>query len=297
MGVSQAQDIRATISDRVIAALESGTAPWHKAWSSSGGGLPRSLSTGKAYRGINVFLLALTDYTNPFWGTYKAIAEKGGQVRKGEHGTQIIFWKRFPKDVVNPETGQTEHKSFMVAKAFTVFNAEQADGLADKFYPAPLEGTENVQEHAEASQVAKEYFAREGAPSLSFGGDRAYYRSSVDHIQLPLAADFDSDEDFQDTRFHEMAHSTGHAKRCNRQGIDQIDQIGSEKSGKEELVAEMTAAMLMATCGIESTFDNSTAYLASWIKTIRGDNSLVVQAGAQAQRAMDLILGVTFEDE
>jgi antirestriction protein ArdC len=294
---NERSDVRAEIADRVIAALEAGAAPWHKSWSAIGGGLPRSMSTGKAYRGINVFLLALSEYSSPWWGTYKAITEKGGQVRKGEKSTSIILWKRFPKNVVNEETGRTETKSFMVLRTYNVFNAEQADGLADKYFPAPLEGAENVEEHPEASIVAKEYFGREGAPTLSYGGDRAYYNGGSDHIQLPDAADFEGDNEFQATRFHEMAHSTGHKSRCAREGVMTFEHFGSERYGKEELVAEMTAAMLMATCGIESTFDNSTAYLASWIKTIRGDNSLVVQAGAQAQRAMDNILGVTFEDE
>jgi antirestriction protein ArdC len=292
---TERQDIREEISNRVIKALEAGTAPWHKSWSSIGGGLPRSIGSGKAYRGINVFLLALSEYTSPWWGTYKAITEKGGQVRKGEKSTSIILWKRFPKNVVNEETGKLESKSFMMLRTFNVFNAEQADGLSEKYFPA--KGAESVEEHAEASIVAKEYFAREGAPSLSYGGDRAYYSPSADAIRLPNAADFEGDNEFQATRFHEMAHSTGHKSRCAREGVMVFDHFGSEKYGKEELVAEMTSAMLTGICGIETTFDNSASYLATWIKAIRGDSSLIVAAGAQAQRAVDLILGTVFEDE
>ncbi len=289
-------DIRTQVTDRVIAALEAGTAPWRKAWNVSGGGLPRSLSTGKAYRGMNVFLLAMAGYTSPFWGTYRAITENGGQVRKGERATQVILWKRFSKDAVNPDTGEREEKAFMVLRSYSVFNVEQADNLPEKFYPAKDAGSaEIVQEHAEASAIAKEYFGREGAPSLSYGGSKAYYRPSTDHVQIPNAIDFDSDEDFQDTRFHEMVHST--AKRTGRKTDGDFDHFGSAKYGKEELVAEMGAAMLMATCGIESTFDNSAAYLASWLKTIKGDNTLVISAGAAAQKAMDCILGTVFEDE
>jgi antirestriction protein ArdC len=286
--------IREIVTAQILASLEAGTAPWHKAWSS---GTPKNFQ-GRNYRGINVFILGMAPYTSPFWGTINhkgtgSITKAGGKVREGESPTTVIFWKRFVKTVENEESGKRESRAFFTLQYFRVFNAEQCDGLPAKFFPA---ASAAQAEHPEAAVVAKEYFERPGAPSVSYGGEKAYYSSQLDHIQVPLAGDFEDDAYFQHARFHEMAHSTGHKDRLNRKFGG---SFGTELYGKEELAAEMTATMLLAETGLKIHFDNNAAYIQNWISAIKGDdtNKLVLNAAAQAQKAADYILGTKFDSE
>lgn len=94
------------ITGRILALLDEGVIPWQAAW--TGGGFPVNLVSGKRYRGINVFILAGAGYTSKYWMTYKQVVEAGGTVRKGEKGTQIIFWKFFEKEEINRATGEVE---------------------------------------------------------------------------------------------------------------------------------------------------------------------------------------------
>src|SRR5580704_5117278 len=130
------------ITDRMTAALEAGTVPWHRPWHpESGGGLPVNLKSSKAYRGVNVWLLGLTaleaGYTSPWWGTIKQINERGGHVRKGEHPTLVVFWKRYTKRVTDPDTGDVTDKPSFVLTYYKVFNAQQTEGLPAKFQAPP----------------------------------------------------------------------------------------------------------------------------------------------------------------
>jgi len=150
-----------------------------------------------------------------------------------------------------------------------------------------------------AQKIHDEYLAREGAPAYKEIGARAFYTcDGSDKITVPPRELFTTEEEYHSTRFHEETHSTGAESRCNRPGVNTFDHFGSQKYSKEELVAEMGAAMLMAIAGIESkaTFENSAAYVGNWLKNLKSDHKLVIQAAAQAQRAVDHILGVTYEE-
>ena len=123
------------VTERICELLENGTVPWHQPWNAELG-MPRSLSTGKLYRGVNVWLLGSSMYASPWWGTYKHIAERGGQVRKGERSTLVVFWKRTERTVIDEQTGdETERKGFIL-RYYRVFNAEQCDGLQLPEIPA-----------------------------------------------------------------------------------------------------------------------------------------------------------------
>jgi antirestriction protein ArdC len=256
------------------------------------------MSTGKPYRGVNVFLLGLTaqseGYTSPWWGTYRQIAELGGQVRKGEKSTMVVFWKMLR--VPDRESAEGKTKVIPLLKHFNVFNAEQADGLPARYYPGPAASLP-VAESAEV--LIKSYLTRPGSPALARdGGDRAYYVPATDMIHLPADGAFDSAAERYSTTFHEMGHSTGHKSRLNRPGIAQIDHFGSDQYSREELVAEMASAMLCAISAVETdgTFTNSAAYIASWLRVLKADSKLAVQAAGQAQRACDHITGTTYDD-
>ena len=289
-----AKDVYQLVTDKVLALLDEGTVPWRKPWKSTG--VPRSMSTRRPYRGINPFLLVCTamanGYTSPWWGTYDQIADKGGQVRKGEKSTLIVFWKRAVRTVTDEATGQDVDKPWAMLRYFYVFNADQADGLPERFY---AQGTDEATVE-ELDALTADYEA--GLASILYGGDRAFYSPGMDHVQVPKIGSHNSPEEFYSTKFHELTHSTGHSSRLDREGIVEGHRFGDELYSKEELIAEMGAAMLAGIAGIEQvTLANSAAYLEHWIKVLRGDAKLLVSAAAAAQKAADLILGTAFEAE
>ena len=283
-------DVYERITERIIEALEAGTVPWTKPWT-AGVNVPRSMSSGKPYRGVNVVLLGLEafdkGYPAPWWGTYKQVGELGGQVRKGEKSTTVMLWKPMVREV------DGESKRWFMARAFNVFNVAQAewtDGVPERFAPPALIEHDIV---AEAEALIAGYPKR---PQIDIiASDRAYYRPSADTVCVPQLGQFRSVEGYYSTMFHELTHSTGHAKRLAREGVVNIDHFGSHAYSKEELIAEMGAAMLCAVTGVEPQIDQSAAYIASWLKSLQNDPKLVVQAAAQAQRAADHIRGQEVE--
>lgn len=285
--------IHELVTERIIAKLEEGVAPWHRPW--RGGLAPLSMSSGKPYRGINILLLALAaedgNFTSNWWGSYKQIQKLGGQVRKGEKSTIVVFWKRL---VVEEEVdGQKVRKTIPLLRFFRTFNADQCDGLPEKYQGATASvGT--FAERQDAEQILKGYLSREGAPVVRHGGDEAYYLDFRNAIHLPRRESFETADSYYGTAFHEVTHSTGSPRRLGRPGIVDFDHFGSERYAKEELVAEMGSAILQAVTGIEAPFDNSAAYVANWLTQLRNDKKLVVTAAAQAQRAVDHILGVEY---
>lgn len=280
-------DVYQSVTDKIIELLESGTVPWRRPWSSSGGSLPVSMSSKKPYRGVNVFLLNMTaaieGYASPWWGTYKQIQERGGQVRQGEKGTAVILWRPFETKA----TADEPTKTIFLLKQYTVFNADQCEG--DLGIPVDETQVDNdlaPLNHCE--HMIKEYLDN-GGPTLRHLGDRAVYSPTADMVTLPELARFNNMEEYYCTAFHEMAHSTGHPSRLDRD-LDKPCTLGDPSYAREELVAEMAAAFLAGISGIELvTLDNSAAYLQNWLTTLREDNKIIIKAAAQAQRAADLI--------
>lgn len=284
------------VTDRIIAALEAGTVPWTKSWNAAGS-LPRSLASGKTYRGVNTLLLGLAavldGYTSPWWGTYKQITAEGGQVRRGETHTKVTLWTSFTKDEPQDD-GSTKKKTIPLLRTFQVFNLDQADwaeGLPKRCQPTAGIDHDTL---AEGEALFDGYFSRPGSPSLVFGGDRACYSKAADRVTCPRRQDFRSIEAFYSTLAHEAGHSTGHPSRLAREGIIEGHRFGDPLYSKEELVAELTAAFICAVLGIDRGEEEaqSAAYLANWIGVLRGDRRLVIQAAGAAQRAADLIQGV-----
>lgn len=276
----------------ILKQLEEGTVPWHKPWKD--GGLPKSMATSKPYRGVNVFLLGMANYSSPWWGTYRNIEEHGGQVRKGEHGTLVIFWKRLTvADDKSPDPDAT--KQIPMLRYFKVFNAEQADwpnGLPTRWTVADDDGAEV--EPIDACEMIVDGYLAAGGPTLAWGTNGAWYQPAQDHVGMPARDQFMDAAEMYSTLFHELTHSTGHGKRLAREGITRsFHRFGDPIYSREELVAEMGAAMLCGVTGIENrTIGNSAAYIANWVKMLKGDAKLVVQAAGLAQRAADMIQGV-----
>lgn len=293
-----AMDVYATVTEKILTALENGTAPWQKPWNDTTG-VPRSLSTRKPYRGMNSLLLAMESaakgYRSAYWLTFNQMVKLGGHL-KGEKGTQrgtmVILWRLLK--VEDEVTGKA--KTIPTLRHFTVFNLDQTEGiekLPKDAFPTVRAMPTPEERHAAADAI---WAAWEGKPQVRHAGDRAYYVPSTDAITLPPVESFNSLDEYHATRFHEGGHATGHESRLDRKFADQ-QGFGSHSYGREELVAEMTNAFLCAEAGIESTQQNSAAYLASWIKTIKEDPRAVVVAAGAAQRAADMILGRTFAQE
>jgi len=293
---TERRDVYEIVTAQILEQLEAGTVPWHQPWRASAG-LPMSMSTRKEYRGINPFLLAITanakGYSSPFWGTYKVISELGGQVRKGEKSTLVVFWKTYNKTETDDQGDERESKRF-VLRYFSVFNAEQADGLPAWCHPALEEISNDVQPIEACESIVSGYVGR---PMIQHRGAQASYSPHHDVVTMPARETFKTAEGYYSTLFHELGHSTGHAKRLARPTLMEFHRFGDESYSKEELVAEMGAAMLCGLAGIEqTTVPMSAAYVASWLKVLRGDSKLVVQAAAQAQRAADLIAGTQAQE-
>lgn len=276
-------DVYTVVTDRIIAALEAGTVPWRKPWRSIGGVQPTSLSTGKPYRGINSWILSLESmtqgYVSPYWVTFKQAQARGGSVRRGEKGTQVVLWK--PMEKVDPDTGETK-RTFLL-RYFTVFNTDQCDGVDTPEIQAAPEDRVPIDE---AEQLVRSWTSR---PEISHGGNRACYSPLLDKVSMPQSGQFNSDESYYVTLFHELAHSTGHPSRLARTSLVDPKPFGSEDYSKEELIAEMASAYLCAEVGIENDLDQSAAYIASWLKVLKNDRKLLVDAAAAAQKATDLV--------
>jgi antirestriction protein ArdC len=269
------------VTEAIIKQLECGVAPWRKPWRTE---MPANLVSKKEYRGINIFLLASLGYGSRYWVTYSQAQTLGGSVRKGEHGSKVVFWKIDKYQKENKETGETEDRKSMLLRYYTVFNLEQCEGIES---PEPTRGV------APLEQCDNIVSSMPNPPSFE-QDSQAFYRPSNDTVGMPARSAFNSAEEYYSTFFHELTHSTGHPSRVGREGIMEHNPFGSEDYSKEELVAEMGAAMLCGVAGVESrTLDNSASYLQSWINRLLSDSRLIVSAASQAQKAADYILGKT----
>ena len=272
------------ITESVLKQLEQGVAPWRKPWSTS---IPRNLISKKPYRGLNVFLLATQGYGSPYWLTFNQAKQLGAHVRQGEKSTLVSFWKFNEYAKENRETGETENKTSVLLRYYRIFNIEQTEGLKS------LHGDEHkpISPLSECESIANRM---PNAPRIE-QHSHAFYRPSADMVGMPSRSCFESSEGYYSTLFHELAHSTGHKSRLNRFEENSNDhQFGSESYSKEELVAEMGAAMLAGMVGIsQATLSNSASYLQSWINRLKSDSRLIISAASHAQKAADYILGKT----
>ena len=287
------RDIYQEVTDAILRYLEEGTAPWRNPIAkSTGDGWPKNLMTDKRYRGVNVLLLSMqswsSGYTSDYWMTYKQASAKGGQVRKGEKGSLVTFWKLH--ETTDKQTG--EEKTMPILRHYNAFNVEQIDGVEIPDAPV-VESADPFRPLKAADQIVAGY---QNPPKIAHdGGQRAFYRTKSDSVHLPEPDRFDCGENYYSTLFHELSHSTGHSSRLDR-GLDSDPApLGSLDYSREELVAEISAAFLCAACGISPpTIEQSAAYLQGWLKVLKGDKRLVVSAAGAAQKSCDLILGEQF---
>jgi antirestriction protein ArdC len=265
------------VTNSIIEQLEKGAIPWVKPWKADSSA-DKNLLSQKPYQGINRLILGLSgmvnSYTVPVWASYKQWESIGGNVRKGEKGTRIVFFSKVSKE--NKTTGDTE--SYSVLKAYWVFNASQIDGI--DIVPA-----ETVEKPFTPIEYAETRIVKTGA-ALTHGGDAAFYAPSVDRIQLPNKGTFNSEANYYATAFHELVHWTGAKHRLDR-NLEK-GRFGNPAYAFEELVAEMGAAFLCQDYGIQGELRHA-GYIQSWLKALRDDSKAVFKAAALAQKAADYL--------
>ena len=274
-------NVHQMVTDRIIAELEQGLIPWEKPWTGVRSGA-YSRSTGKPYSFLNQMLLKKPgEYL-----TFKQATEAGGSIRKGEKAQIVVFWKPLPvKEKV--KDGKEIQKMIPLLRYYNVFHIDQCEGIEAKYTPEDLKPANPIEE---AESILTEYSIRSRCRIFHEKQDQAYYSPARDQIHLPLREQFPRIEEYYSTAFHEATHSTGHESRLNR--LSKTAFFGDEAYSKEELVAEMGAAMLMNTLGIETTgsFRNSAAYVQNWLHALRGDSKLVVSAAGKAEKAVRMIM-------
>jgi antirestriction protein ArdC len=286
-----AQDLFETITAQLIADIEAGTPEWRMPWRTlADAGTPTNLN-GRPYRGMNALWLPMVAATRGWdlglWGTYKGWQQHGGQVRRGEHGTQVVLWKPTTKtadDSEHDDTATPGRRGGLIARAYTVFAAEQVDGADDLISRRRQPQTDR--DTPERIAAADAYFHAVGATVIE-GGNIACYQPGTDTIRLPVLERFDSAAHYYSTRAHETTHWTGHPSRLAR---DLTGRFGSDAYGAEELVAELGAAMWSAQAGISSaTRTDHAAYLGSWLRILRADARSLITVASKAQAALDYL--------
>lgn len=277
--MSYQADLRNQVNEKIIKALSQGLTPWVRPWSAAKNtGHPTNAVSGKSYRGVNPILLHLAGFNSKFWATYRQWQSLGGQVRKGEHGTRIIFWKPITRTTTNGD-GKEVEKSFPLLREYVVFNAEQCDGV-DRFMVQPGDNS-NIVDFEPAQRVID----ATGWDIRHIPGDvAAYHRPPLDVIVLPPKEQFANGPfgmaGYFSTAFHELMHASEH----------RLGWTGSYALG--ELRAELGATYLAAEVGIPApeNLENHARYLDHWLKAMKADSRVIFQISSAASKGADLVL-------
>jgi antirestriction protein ArdC len=278
------------ITDKILAELEAGRAPWVQPWGTAAAkaplALPRNASTGRAYSGINVLILwgAVIErgFPGQSWFTFRQALSLGGNVRKGERGTTVVYADRFVPDDEKRrarETGE-DAQTIPFLKRFTVFNAAQCENLPEDLgaaAPPALPGL--IEPRVEA-------LIRATGIDFRIGGNRAFYMPAHDYVQVPPPQAFFEPINWHRTALHECSHASGSPHRLNR---DLSGAFGTKKYAFEELIAEISAAFCCAALGIVPTVRHAD-YVGAWAECLREDNRAIVRAASQASKAADWLL-------
>lgn len=284
------------ITNEIVKQLEAGIVPWQKPWQNGTFMGCVSRTSGKPYSLLNQWLL---NYRSGEYLTYKQIQAEGGRVKAGEKANIVVFWHFVEKTELEAvcdengdeiETREVITSRYPVLKSYHVFHIDQCEGIEPKFNN---EAKMNEHEPIEvADEIVKEYVEREGLKLEIKNTGRAFYMPLADRVEVPELAQYEVKEEFYSTLFHELTHSTGHAKRLNRDTLTRLAAFGDETYSKEELVAEIGAAFACQMVGIdcEKAFKNSVAYIQGWLRALKGDNKLVIAAAAKAEQAVNYIM-------
>ena len=290
------RDLYQETTNKIIALLEKGVLPWRRTWSQFG--LAKNYVSGKAYKGINMVLMNNTDHNIPYFLSFKQAKELGGTIKKGAKAEQVLYFKLTFKDengkVLSQETASQYKKAGRVVKVlrflkyYNVFNIADVEGIFFSIPEVELKDNEQIEK---CDQLVMNM---PHPPKFeTTNTDRAFYAPLSDLINMPSIQQFENSAEYYSTLFHEMIHATGHESRLNRKGISQLGKKEKSTYSKEELIAEMGAAFLCATTGIDydAITENSAAYVQGWLTVLKADKQFIFKVSAQSQKAVDYILG------
>jgi antirestriction protein ArdC len=285
------------IVDAVLESLEKGAAPWIKPWASSPELIPVNGVRKTPYRGINrIYLSLMVDkmgWETGHFATYQAWKTLGGHVRKGEKGTNIVYYGRFDADkkddngqVIVKADGTNETRSIPILRGYTVFNRAQCDNLPELPAPDPATVLSLEERLSDSEEVLADAGSRINV-TMNHNGNHASYLPGSHTINLPKAEKFMSGSAYVQTWSHELIHATGHESLLNRPGITEFNGFGSENYAKEELVAELGAALTLQYLQVDDPRcgDQAVAYLSNWLKALTKDPGIFPKACAEAQKA------------
>lgn len=284
-----------TVAARIIDQLERGVAPWQRPWNAGelAGTAPTNAVTGKRYRGGNALYLTMQGRDDPRWLTYKQAAAAGAQVRQGERGCTVQYY-RYSEEVavrdeagkiVKDEDGKALKREVQLDRprpfSSTVFNAEQVDGLPARMIQQPMEAWER---HEGAELI----LANSGVPIRHQNGNRACYQWETDTITLPEQGQFSTPDAYYATALHELGHATGHPLRLNR---EKDNPFGGEAYAREELRAEIASLMLGQRLETSHSTANHESYVASWVRALKDDPTEIFKAAADAEKITEFVMG------
>lgn len=301
--MEQKFDLYETITNNIIEQLKKGTIPWHKPWHTGDNLGAFSRVTKRPYSLLNQMCLKhIGEYA-----TFDQWQKLGGKVKKGEHSEIVVFWKVNQKKNPNFKgyvevdgkltaiDGEKEFNNFPLLRYYRVFHISQVEGVE------PLPSDELVFETPTIDRIEEviKAYADETALTIQ-NGDKsgAYYSPMRDLVNVPPIENFENTDEYYSTMFHELTHSTGSVKRLNRDTFGTVTFFGSQDYSKEELVAELGSQFICNKLGIstEQTFQNSSAYIKSWIKVLQNDTKMIVSASSKAQKACEYLLGFSEEE-
>lgn len=304
------QQIREQITSQIVEAIEKGCMPWRRPWRQCGGrnvGRPTSLATGKPYQGVNPLLLQLHadqfGFRSKWWGTYDQWRRWGGQVKArpddvkpGHWAARVVLFQTFSTTEIDQDTGEERDEQHYTLRYFFLFNADQVENV-EPLQSRPPEG----QQQTEPDFGPAEHLLQSSGADIRHDGDRAYYRRPTpegsfphhkdgDFIVLPHKARFESMGAYYETALHELAHWSE-----IRTGWDSVKQgyaLG-------ELAAEISSCYLSQDLGVPQGegLENHAAYLASWLREMKGDPSYIFKASRQASKVTDYLLAFTKQPE
>lgn len=291
------EDIYTRVTSQIIESLERGVMPWLKPWSAehAAGRVSRPLRhSGEAYQGINILMLWASaeeqGFACPYWLTFRQAKELGGFIRKGEKGSPVVYANTFTK-TETADSGEEVESKIPFLKAYTVFNADQVEGLPERYY----ELAEPPKEQVTRIEQADRFFAETRA-DIRTGGTRAFYAIGPDYVRMPPIECFQDAESHAATLAHEVCHWTRHPSRLDR-------DLGRKRWGDagyamEELVAELGAAFLCADLAITPELrDDHASYISNWLEVLKQDKRAIFTAASHASRAVSYLHGLQPPEE
>src|SRR6202047_680570 len=245
------------ITARIVEELERGVVPWRRPWSAK---LPVNLISQKEYRGLNVLTLGSQGFPSRFWLTFNQATKLGGRIRRGEHASPVIYWNIGREREYTTREGETRVSKPFLLRYSNVFNLSQTEGI-----DLPESALQETRTNNPIEECERIVAGMPHRPAFE-QSDKAWYAPGRDVVGMPSIGLFRSSEEYYSTYFQELTHSTGHKSRVHRDGFESLQSFGSASYSKEELGAEVGAAMLCGVTGIENrTNENSVAYIWRWM--------------------------------